>query len=252
MRTPLTCTVIPFTVLLTVSVARAQETPQRKSSSEIYGKLSAFGNAFRRLGESALEAFYLKKDDLPENKTGSRLWGANYEYKISDTSTFGATYMKRQARPFFEPQRDGLDVYNARAHTAPIPRLTNLALELEYAAERNQDALHSYAWTVKGACLFSERRWEPKLTYRYAFFRGDDPDTARNESFDPLFPGFYDWGTWWQGEIAGEYFVSNSNVKSHLVRLHLAPFESEYNIAFEQAENRMHTIKALLVATLGD
>jgi ornithine carbamoyltransferase len=29
-------------------------------------------------------------------------------------------------------------------------------------------------------------------------------------------------------------------------------FESEYNIAFEQAENRMHTIKAILVATLGD
>jgi ornithine carbamoyltransferase len=29
-------------------------------------------------------------------------------------------------------------------------------------------------------------------------------------------------------------------------------FESDYNIAFEQAENRMHTIKALLVATLGD
>ena len=29
-------------------------------------------------------------------------------------------------------------------------------------------------------------------------------------------------------------------------------FESEKNIAFEQAENRMHTIKAILVATLGD
>ena len=29
-------------------------------------------------------------------------------------------------------------------------------------------------------------------------------------------------------------------------------FESEMNIAFEQAENRMHTIKAMLVATLGD
>jgi ornithine carbamoyltransferase len=29
-------------------------------------------------------------------------------------------------------------------------------------------------------------------------------------------------------------------------------FESERNIAFEQAENRMHTIKAILVATLGD
>jgi ornithine carbamoyltransferase len=29
-------------------------------------------------------------------------------------------------------------------------------------------------------------------------------------------------------------------------------FESELNIAFEQAENRLHTIKAILVATLGD
>jgi len=29
-------------------------------------------------------------------------------------------------------------------------------------------------------------------------------------------------------------------------------FESDYNIAFEQAENRMHTIKAILVSTLGD
>ena len=29
-------------------------------------------------------------------------------------------------------------------------------------------------------------------------------------------------------------------------------FETEMNIAFEQAENRMHTIKAILVATLGD
>jgi ornithine carbamoyltransferase len=29
-------------------------------------------------------------------------------------------------------------------------------------------------------------------------------------------------------------------------------FESEMNIAFEQVENRMHTIKAILVATLGD
>ena len=29
-------------------------------------------------------------------------------------------------------------------------------------------------------------------------------------------------------------------------------FESELNVAFEQAENRMHTIKAILVAALAD
>jgi len=29
-------------------------------------------------------------------------------------------------------------------------------------------------------------------------------------------------------------------------------FESEHSVAFDQAENRMHTIKAVMVATLGD
>jgi ornithine carbamoyltransferase len=29
-------------------------------------------------------------------------------------------------------------------------------------------------------------------------------------------------------------------------------FESEFSIVFAQAENRMHTIKAIMVATLGD
>lgn len=29
-------------------------------------------------------------------------------------------------------------------------------------------------------------------------------------------------------------------------------FESNYSIVFDQAENRMHTIKAVMVATLGD
>jgi len=35
--------------------------------------------------------------------------------------------------------------------------------------------------------------------------------------------GFYDWGTWWQGEIAGEYFLSNSNNISHQARIHMSP-----------------------------
>ena len=47
-----------------------------------------------------------------------------------------------------------------------------------------------------------------------------------DESFDGLLTGFHDWGTWWQGEIAGEYFVSNSNLVSHQLRVQAAPSES--------------------------
>ena len=68
---------------------------------------------------------------------------------------------------------------------------------------------------MQGAYELSEVTWKPTLSYRYAAFEGDDPTTAANETFDPLLLGFNDWGQWWQGEIAGEYFLSNSNLISH-------------------------------------
>jgi len=172
-------------------------------------------------GHHTLEAFFLKKDDLPENDTDTRLLGANYEYKFGETTTLGATYMKWRSKTI--PRRDHLDVYNLRAYTAPIPAATDLSFELEYAAERNGDTLHADAWTASAAYSFSHVSWKPKLTYRYAWFEGDNPSTTRNENFDPLYLGFYDWGTWWQGEIAGEYFLSNSNLRSHQARVHVAP-----------------------------
>jgi hypothetical protein len=173
-----------------------------------------------------LETFYLKKDDLPEHKTGSKLWGANYEFRPSETTTIGATYLRTHAKADVLPERTDLNVYDVRAFTAPIPAFRDLSFELEYAAERKRDEVHANAWTAQAAYQFSSVSWKPKLSYRYAFFQGDDPATARIETWDPLFPGFYDWGTWWQGEIAGEYFLPNSNLISHVVRAHVVPSES--------------------------
>lgn len=177
-------------------------------------------------GRHKAETFYLKKDELPENDSDSRLWGANYEFALDGETTLGATYMKWWADPLLRPGRDGLNVFNIRAYTSPIPAVPNLDFEFEYASERNGTDLDSNAWTLQGTYQFSGVAWQPKVTYRYAFFQGDDPATPDNEAFDPLFLGFYDWGTWWQGEIAGEYFLSNSNLISHLVRVHVVPLES--------------------------
>lgn len=173
-----------------------------------------------------LEAFYLDRDEVPESETGSRLWGASYELAVDERSTFGATYLKAHADRNLLPGRDGLNVYNVRACTAPFSSLPGLSFELEYAREDNGEALDSNGWTAQAAYEMGRVAWKPKLSYRYAFFEGDDPATPANEAFDPLFPGFYDWGTWWQGEIAGEYFLANSNLASHQVRLHLAPGEA--------------------------
>jgi ornithine carbamoyltransferase len=59
-------------------------------------------------------------------------------------------------------------------------------------------------------------------------------------------PAFHDTETTLGKQIAETYGLKNGLEVTDDV------FESEANLAFEQAENRMHTIKALLVATLGD
>jgi ornithine carbamoyltransferase len=59
-------------------------------------------------------------------------------------------------------------------------------------------------------------------------------------------PAFHDTETTLGKQIAETYGISEGLEVTNEV------FESELNVAFEQAENRLHTIKALLVATLGD
>jgi hypothetical protein len=172
-------------------------------------------------GPHTIEAFYLEKDELPESDSDTKVKGINYEYQFGEDTTLGASYLKLSANSN-RPERDGLDVYDLRAFTAPIPGMKALSFEAEYVKEDNGDALDSTAWNLLVAYQL-ETKWTPKVSYRYAFFEGDDPGTSKNEAFDGLLTGFYDWGTWWQGEIAGEYFVSNSNLISHQLRVHTTP-----------------------------
>jgi len=137
----------------------------------------------------------------------------------------GATYLRFSADPAMAPQRDGLDVYDLRAFVAPLQSLKGLSFEAEYVKEDNGSKLDSIAWNALVGYQF-ESAWMPKLSYRYALFEGDDPATSKNEAFDGLLTGFSDWGAWWQGEIAGEYFVSNSNLISQQLRVHTKPTEA--------------------------
>jgi len=68
----------------------------------------------------------------------------------------------------------------------------------------------------------------------------------RHVRFMHCLPAFHDTETTLGKQIAKDYGLSNGLEVTNDV------FESEANVAFEQAENRLHTIKAILVATLGD
>jgi hypothetical protein len=67
--------------------------------------------------------------------------------------------------------------------------------------------------------------WMPVFSYRYAAFDGDDPTTLEDERFREIAYGFTDYGSWYQGEITGEYILGNGNLTSHLLRAQATPKE---------------------------
>ena len=58
-------------------------------------------------------------------------------------------------------------------------------------------------------------------------------------------PAFHNRNTRSGEEIFEQYGMDGLEVTDEV-------FESEHSIVFDQAENRLHTIKAVMVATLGD
>ena len=67
----------------------------------------------------------------------------------------------------------------------------------------------------------------------------------KNVKFMHCLPAFHDLKTTVGKEIFEKYGLEGLEVTDEV-------FESEHSIVFDEAENRMHTIKAVMVATLGD
>lgn len=181
------------------------------------------GIARLQAGELLAEGFYLAPDDDPD--TGTEVAGVNLEYAIGEAATVGATYLNVVDSDL--AARDGMNVFDVRASATPVPALLpGLLLAGEFAYEDNGGELEAYGYYGEVGYEFGGAPWTPYLSYRYAFFSGDDPDSGESEDFDPLFYGFEDWGTWFQGEILGEFALANSNLISHTVRLRAQPTEA--------------------------
>lgn len=161
-----------------------------------------------------LEGFYLSPNDHPP--TSTRLAGMNLEYRLTDLLSTGFTY----ANIFHSDTatRQGLNVIYWRAEGSPLAAIEDFYLSCSVALETNGNRVDdALAWYVTPSYTFSMLRWQPTLYYRYATFSGGG--TNGNKEFDPLFYGMSDWGTWYQGDILGNWFLGNTNLNSHQVRL---------------------------------
>jgi ornithine carbamoyltransferase len=114
------------------------------------------------------------------------------------------------------------------------------------AAVKGVDFIHTDVWVSMGEPkdVWKERI---KLLTPYQVNAALMKATGNPQvKFMHCLPAFHDTETVLGKQIAEDYGMSNGLEVTNDV------FESEANVAFEQAENRMHTIKAVLVATLGD
>jgi hypothetical protein len=84
------------------------------------------------------------------------------------------------------------------------------------------------AWYVEVQYSLAVLPWSSTLSYRFARFSGDpNLDDDRRQDFDPFFYGWSrGWGTWFQGEVTGEYLLFNSNQANHMVHLSASPNDS--------------------------
>ena len=114
------------------------------------------------------------------------------------------------------------------------------------AAVKDVDFIHTDVWVSMGeAKEVWKERIELLMPYQVnaALMRASGNPRVK---FMHCLPAFHDTETVVGKQIADTYGIRDGHEVTDEV------FESEWNIAFEQAENRLHTIKAILVATLGD
>ena len=185
------------------------------------GMRKAFKNsAIARIASKELlaEAFYLENQPRSGGIEGD-VAGGNLEYHFGDTLTLGGTYLLADANI---ADADELDVYSGRARWMP---LTGLTLSGEYAYQKS-DQIKADGWYAQAAYEAKDVSWSPVFSYRYATFTGDDPNTTdRNENFRSIAYGYTDYGSWYQGEITGNYPLGNNNLTSHLLRAKMQPSE---------------------------
>ena len=173
--------------------------------------------------ELTLEAFRLENRPR-DGGTKGKVFGVNAEYTFFGTTKVGLSYLAPDAE-LDAPYDKELDIYNGRLDWTPEGSLAGVQLSAEYAYEEN-DIIEADGWFTELGYGFEETAWTPTLSYRYAFFEGDDPETPEDEQFREIAYGFTDYGSWYQGEITGNYPLANGNVISNRVRLKVAPTDS--------------------------
>lgn len=176
-----------------------------------------------------LQAFRIDPNELREVDSKTVINGVNAEWDIKRHGKIGATVLSvpsSQAK-YYTPtgdvySRNGLWNYNLRYYSNYLPHTSGLHYKAEIAYERNKHFdMSAWAGYAELGWRFAQTQWKPSITYRVAYFSGDDPTTKTFERWDPLLGGGN--GEKWVLGANHYKIIQNSNMIVHRLQLNAYP-----------------------------
>lgn len=195
-----------------------------------------------RFGPWGVQVFYIDPSELRAAATHTTFLGANLKHRFNDDLSVDGTLLTIPTSESVVIAADGGTVDRESLNTAAGHWLwKNVGVkgaffEGEFAHQWHPDENVS-AWAGYGTIGYIARGtpWTPSISYRYAWFSGDDPETAAFERWDPLLSTGL--GMWLQGISFGK-IVSNANLATHRIQLNVVPLET-VNVTFDYHQLRV-------------
>jgi len=194
------------------------------------------GTARLDTGRWLADAFFLVPHRLRRSGTRATLAGVNLERRLECASRLGISYI--HVVDSNAASRSGLNVIDIRARGCPFRRAPGLDAAAELALQfrgNSRRALGGYGEIGHRWCRHGGR---PRLSYRLAWFSGDNPRTARNEAFDALYYGGNVLDGWTQGVVLGNFVTQNTNLITHRLQFTIEA-SSRLNLAAIAWLNRL-------------
>ena len=186
-------------------------------------------------GKSKVSLFYIDPDELEDLESNTTFAGANFGYRFSDAFSADASVITipNSDSTYRTPagvslEREGTTTYGFHALYRP-PTSDHAWLEAEYYHQTNKHydmSANAYYGTV--GYIIGSARWSPSISYRFASFSGDDPDTETFERFDSMMSTGL--GNWLQGVSFGKVY-RNANLNTHRVQFNVSPRDN-MNLTF--------------------
>ncbi len=165
-----------------------------------------------------LEAFHVANQPR-EGGVEGEADGINAEHSFGEAGRVGFSWIEADAPALLA---DSLTTLSARLDITPE---SGLGFGAEWV-DQSSDEIEANGGFAQVSFTPAKMGWSPTFSYRFATFSGDDVNTGTDEGFRGLAYGYTDYGTWFQGEISGNYPLANGNLQSHMLRAKMTPNEA--------------------------